>query len=361
MIVENNRDILFITTNDIEKPVRGCDRRSYQLLENLRDQYQTKSISYNKSTDGRAVKTANENHVHIPYPSTSLFAPFHPQIFMNIFREHKDRDYDVVVGSGIGSFMYALVASKLLRTKLVVDIHNVEDQLSLAIGNYPRYAFAKIFGTLALNQADLVVVTSENDKREFSKRIQSKSLVVANGFDSNVFYPEDLERANRVLFFGNMNYEPNREAVELIATELASSLEKRCPNLEIHIAGPNSENVKNLTKHAENVSIVGLVDDIASYIRESSVVIVPLKTGSGTRLKIIESLACGTQVISTLKGAEGWPKDWENLTITKIDEFSAHIENIVKSPEFHSEETDEIMEYSWDNQTQRLADRINKL
>jgi glycosyltransferase involved in cell wall biosynthesis len=283
-------------------------------------------------------------------------------IFYFIIQQWRQKTYQVVISSALGSILYGLVASLLFSATFVLDLHNVDDQLSSDIGNYPRYLFAKVFTTVALRRADVVVVTSEADKNSFDDPVQQKTIVVANGFDSGTFRPNSSDERstddNRLLFFGNMGYEPNIEAVRVISESLSDECLEVLPGYTIHLAGPDSENIEHLVADCDNVKTVGLVDDIASYIRESAVVIVPLQTGGGTRLKIIESLACGTPVVSTPKGAEGWPEEWHNLTITELSNFMERVREVVDTMEFDVTEYEEIQQYTWETQIEQLVREI---
>jgi glycosyltransferase involved in cell wall biosynthesis len=350
--------VLFVTTNDLADPIRGCDRRSRQLCVNMPDEWRVDSISYAKSgtdPDYSLRDSTDERHVRTDYPGRSALAPFNPAVFRRLFRERGR--YDLVVSSAVGASLYGLTASLYHGVPLVTDVHNVDDKLSLEIGDYQRYLFGAVFGTLANRRASLVALTSATDREQFGPALREKSVVVANGFDAETFYRDNTEPDDRVLFFGNMSYEPNAEAVEVIADEIAPRLAEEHPELEIHLAGPDCDEITDSVEGLENVVVAGLVDDIASYIRESRVVIVPLLTGSGTRLKIIESLACGTPVVSTPKGAEGWPNDWNGLVEAPIPEFPSTVDQLFEI-EIPDAEYETYLSYSWHSQVEDLVKRI---
>lgn len=357
--------VLFVTTNDIYDPVRGCDRRSSQLCYNLPTEWHVDSISYDKSegcsrseSPPRPTDT-EERHVRLDYPDSDALAPFNPAVFSTL--RSFGREYDLIVSSSVGSSVYGVAASYYTGGELVVDVHNVEDDLSLAIGDYQRFLFSRVFGRLALRHASLVAPTSETDAAQLPASVRRKSHVMANGFDSETFHRDDTDPDDRVLFFGNMSYEPNAEALGLIAEKIGPRLAETNPELEVHIAGPDCEEITELVAGLDNVVVAGLVDDIASYIRRSQAVIVPLLTGSGTRLKIIESLACGTPVVSTPKGAEGWPRDWTNLAVHPVDEFAARISTVVGFPTDPTADYEEILKYSWERQVDSLVKRLERL
>lgn len=357
--------VLFVTTNDIYDPIRGCDRRSAQLCRNLPTVWHVDSVSYDKSDDpGRLGSPprpgeTGERHVRIDYPDPGALAPFNPAVLSTL--QSLGREYDLVISSSVGSSVYSVLASYYTGGELVIDVHNVEDDLSIAIGDYQRFLLSRVFGRLALRRASLVAPTSETDVAQLPASVREKSVVVANGFDAETFHRDDTEPDDRVLFFGNMSYKPNAEAVDMIAQKIAPQLAETHPELEIHLAGPDCKEITETVAGLDNVVVAGLVDDIASYIRESRVVIVPLLTGSGTRLKIIESLACGTPVVSTPKGAEGWPEDWPALRTVQIADFVEEIESVFDDADelFDERVRTEIRSYSWESQVKTLATAID--
>lgn len=330
--------ILFLTTADINNPSTGADRRSKNIYEGLNEEFDVELLTYGEN---------------IAYPSFEALAPFNLRYFSRLLSIVEEKNYDYIFVSRIGAATYGLIASRLSGAKLIFDDHNVEHQLELSQGNYLRFLYSYLTERRMCKKADLVITTSEKDRKKLQRWIKNESLVVANGYDSEKFNTENWREGEGALFFGNMNYQPNQEALEIISEQIAPELEKE--DIKVKIAGPNSKSYEELFEENENVQILGFVEDIAETIKDSKVVIVPLKTGSGTRLKIIESLACGKPVVSTPKGAEGW-SNLNNLTITdkdKISDSTAEVlqKNSIKKPK-------QVEKYSWTSQTQILKDQL---
>ena len=359
---EDGPTVLYLTTNDISDPVRGCDRRSNQLHHWISTWVETIAISYEKSGEQRHRDTGS-GHRRFGYPRIGILAPFDPRIYWHLLRQRaKGQRVDVIIASGMGCLLYAMLARFLFGARLVVDCHNVESQLSQDLDDFGHYVFAQTVERLALQLADLVLVTSKRDRSQFGEPIREKSLVVANGYDQSVFYPEDSEPAARILFFGNMRYPPNEEAVEEIANRIGPTIAEANWTGEIHIAGPHCDRIRPVVTDVPGVTVVGLVDGIADYIRGSAVVIVPLRTGSGTRLKIIESLACGTPVVSTPKGAEGWPRNWDSLVVTELNAFPERVlETLASGISPSPTELTAFHEYTWEQQVSRLKPYLWRL
>lgn len=150
------------------------------------------------------------------------------------------------------------------------------------------------------------------DDETFVRQNISKATplkVVANGVDLDYFRanaePEAPSARPTVLFCGAMDYTPNVDALRWFFDEIHGRLVQRIPDLQMLIVGksPNAE-VRAHAKHG-GVTVTGSVEDVRPYYRRAWLQVVPLRIGGGTRLKIVESLAIGTPVVSTTIGAQG--------------------------------------------------------
>lgn len=109
----------------------------------------------------------------------------------------------------------------------------------------------------------------------------------------------------RMVFIGSMNYEPNVDGVLYFAREILPIILKMRPDAVLEIVGTNpTAEVRSLAAHG-SIRVIGAVDEIAPYLRDAQISVVPLRMGSGTRLKIVEALAAKSPVVSTTIGAEG--------------------------------------------------------
>jgi polysaccharide biosynthesis protein PslH len=169
----------------------------------------------------------------------------------------------------------------------------------------------------ACAQASHVAVPSETDCEALDCR--APVLVVPNGYEipsDPVGRPDDTERRTRTLMFqGTMSYFPNRDAADFFAREVFPLIRQRIPDAQFRVVGPASPEVLRLAE-GEGVLIVGAVERIEDELAKADAVVVPLRIGSGSRLKILEAWAHRIPVISTTVGAAGLPASQaENLLL----------------------------------------------
>ncbi|MFZ1082827.1 MAG: polysaccharide deacetylase family protein [Candidatus Kryptoniota bacterium] len=156
------------------------------------------------------------------------------------------------------------------------------------------------------NMVDAIFVTSKNDGVILNRHINKKPMyVIPNGVDTRYFVPADKKlEPHSMVFIGTMDYVPNRDAMMYFLDEILPLVKKVIPDAKIYIVGKNPPD--NLTRRSSNdVIVTGYVDDVRPYAWNASVYVVPLRMGSGTRLKILEGLAMKKAIVTTSIGCEG--------------------------------------------------------
>jgi glycosyltransferase involved in cell wall biosynthesis len=130
--------------------------------------------------------------------------------------------------------------------------------------------------------------------------------VVGNGVDTSSLLAPDVRPAgNRIVFVGLMNYRPNVDAVVTFARKVWPKLRKQFPQCSLTLVGADPVDEVLALREEAGVEVTGTVPDVRPYYQDALVSIVPLRTGGGTRLKILEAMAAGVPVVSTPLGAEG--------------------------------------------------------
>jgi glycosyltransferase involved in cell wall biosynthesis len=200
------------------------------------------------------------------------------------------------------------------------------------------------------------VATSEREA-EIMRRHAPETLVAAvpNGVDVDYFRPDPSPVEPRTLVFnGVLDYRPNIDGVTFLVDEVLPLLRERFPDVRLTVVGrgPASE-VRALERRG--VEATGEVPDVRPYLRGAAVVVVPIRMGSGTRLKVVEALSLAKPVVSTTLGCEGVDvRDREHLLIGDTPQaFAAQVERLfddAEAGERLGRAGRELMErqYSWE-------------
>ena len=143
----------------------------------------------------------------------------------------------------------------------------------------------------------------------------------------------DRAEENIVAFSGNLEYHPNQTAVRFFSERIWPLLRERWPELVWRLIGKNPRAVAQYTNGDARIQATGPVNDAIDELAAAKVVVSPLLTGSGTRLKILEAWAAARPVVSTRIGAEGLPaRHGDNILLAdNAEEFSAAISHLLEN------------------------------
>ena len=266
------------------------------------------------------------------------------------------------------------------RARLVIDEHNIEYELLQRMVRAERSPRRRLFNRLeflklrreeqlAWRRSDGTILTSEREAatvRRFDPTLPT--AVVPNGVDTAYFVPGDrIEGGLQIVFTGALNYRPNVDAVLYFAQDILPRVRKIVPGVHFTVVG-GSAPPEITALRGPAVSVVGYVPDVRPYLRAASVVVAPLRMGSGTRLKIIEGLAMARPVVSTSLGAEGLAVNHGQHVLIADDpgEFAEQVGRLLADGALRvalGREGRSLVEreYSWETAGERLEAFYTKL
>lgn len=158
--------------------------------------------------------------------------------------------------------------------------------------------------------------------------------VVENGVDTEGVSPlsADLAEPDHLVFVGPLFFHPNRQGIDWFVHECWPRIRAARPGATFTIVGKATAEQRAALNAVEGIEAVGLVDDVKAYLARARCVVVPLLTGGGTRLKILEAWSAGRPVVSTAVGCEGLEADdSENILIRDgADEFSRAVVRVLE-------------------------------
>jgi glycosyltransferase involved in cell wall biosynthesis len=175
--------------------------------------------------------------------------------------------------------------------------------------NWVSYQKTRLYERKTFAQFDLVTMVSKQDKL-FSERhvcgTDVKVDVVPNGVDCRFNRPGLASPVpGRLVYSGALTYSVNFDAMDYFLQEIYPLIKRKVPSVSLVITG-SLEGVKiEQLALDDSISLTGYVDDIRREIASAMALVVPLRVGGGSRLKILEAMALGTPVVATTKGVEG--------------------------------------------------------
>jgi polysaccharide biosynthesis protein PslH len=242
----------------------------------------------------------------------------HPRYDSKLRQMLHDTDYDMILLETVYLAPYVDTIRKWSKAKVVMRAHNVEHEIwERLIGKahfFKRQYLSIItprlrnYEVAALNKYDLLAGITSRDVTTFrSLGMTIPAMTLPVGLDTRNYLADQrsFDQPLSIGFIGSLDWMPNIEGIKWFFEEVWTPLlSVQYPDLELHIAGRNTP--AWLQKAANyRVHIHGEVPDAAAFMLQHSVMIVPLLSGGGMRVKILEAMALGRVNLSTSVGMEG--------------------------------------------------------
>jgi polysaccharide biosynthesis protein PslH len=266
--------------------------------------------------------------------------------------------FDSVQIEGVHLLPYVDIIRKVSpKTAIVADWHNIESEIMWRYSDaanplkklYARRTAHMIedMETLLLRCSDAHTICSQREKATLVERVPGAIIhVIGNGVDVATHTSDQIEAAwsragepepagGNVLFVGSMDYHANIEAAVQFGREVWPQLHTRLPGSQFVIVGRNPSEAVQALARERGIRVTGTVDDVRAFYHKALALVVPLRIGSGTRLKILEAMAAGVPVISTALGAEGIEatNGKDILIAESSDDFLASIMRLASAPD----------------------------
>lgn len=327
--------ILYLTPYSPIPPTFGGAIRIYHILKQLVERHEVTVAGYGDASQCEAVK---KNFPELEDRVFYLDQPFHKStrklvLLYSMFSSHSHW-YNMIMKQRMQQLLDDVMANHdfdLIQSEFpvlshyefnsdavkVIDAHNVEYDNFRRMADKEDRLWKKFYykqearkfrqeelGTIS--QQDALFTTSQRDADLFHRDLpEIPKFVIPNGVDVNYFTPWDaVKEPYSLVFVGMMKYQPNIDAMTYFLDRIFPQIKKRVPNVKIYIVGGNPPS-ELLERRSSNVVITEFVPDVRPYINRSTVYVVPLRMGSGTRLKILEAMAMRIPIVTTSIGCEG--------------------------------------------------------
>ena len=253
-----------------------------------------------------------------------------------LVRELRIKDYDIIQFEGLLVSLYLAAVRKVSKAKLIYRSHNIENQIWQRLSEQKSDPFKKSYLKMhakriknyelqQLNNFNGIAVFTEQDKGtllEYGTKIPIEVLPVGINLDH---YKPDFSKTEfpSLFFLGSLDWLPNREGIEWFIENFNKDLTDGDLRVKFYVAGNDIPERFDDYDVMGKIFIQGEVDDALEFVNSKSIMIVPLLSSGGMRVKIVEGMAMQKCIISTSLGAEGI--DYENgvniLIANNYDEF----------------------------------------
>ena len=252
-----------------------------------------------------------------------------------------ENKYDIIQLEGLYSALYVDTIRQYSSAVISLRAHNVEWQIwDKMVKNEPSFfkrVYKRIlsnrikkFETKALQKVDLLVPITDIDAKNLPFNVKNNLFVAQAGIESGNFVEENQPTQPKTFFYiGALDWEPNQEALLWFVENVWSDIKAQYPEWDFHIAGRNAPQSFVDKLCAYNIVYDGFVESAKKYISKYNVMLVPLLSGSGMRIKIVEAMAYSRCVVTTPIGAEGI--DVENGKHLFIGETPNELKQIITS------------------------------
>lgn len=314
-------------------PKNGSRLRAYHLLRQLATRHEIRLLSFCEpeedtpqtreklaelATDVQLVRGAP----HRAEGSLGISGLFHrvPRSYLRSFSSEMARraddawnDLDLVMAMGVGATVYLRNRLDLPRVfeeaePSIIWKKVAESEGLLQAGRaYLTWLKTAAYMREVVAQFSRTTVVSEQEQACLGRAGAdvSRVTVVPNGVDSANLELRPLATHHRLIFNGSLTYGPNLEAMRFFVRDVWPSVRAHDPALELWITGAYDGCDLKGIKDGIGVFLTGYLPDIQKTVIESRACVVPLLSGGGTRLKILEAMSLGVPVVATSRGAEG--------------------------------------------------------
>jgi glycosyltransferase involved in cell wall biosynthesis len=247
----------------------------------------------------------------LPYTVLRHFEP----ASLAAIRRVLQRGFDVVYADHLSMMEYA----RRLGVPIVHDAHNVEFEILRRYASTRRFSplgpllaweWRRVgdYERLAYAESDLVLAVSDADAQAI-RRLAGKEThvhVIPISVDACAVQPvQELTREPRLLFVGGLHWPPNLDALVHFARDVWPLIRQAVPAAQLTVVGRDDVSAARFLRRTPGFMLTGYVEDVGPHFDGSRAMVVPLRAGSGMRVKILEAFARGLPVVSTPTGHEG--------------------------------------------------------
>ncbi|MDT8413189.1 MAG: glycosyltransferase family 4 protein [Vicingaceae bacterium] len=226
--------------------------------------------------------------------------------------------FDIILLESLYTTPYIAAIRKSSNAKIIYRSHNIEFEIWQRTGNQENNAIKKKYlhflakrlkkyEQSILNLVDgIAAITKKDEEQLLALGCKKPITTVPFGINLHDYRLKEIPQEKKLFHIGSMDWMPNQEAIKWFLNEVWSAIISKEPTATFHLAGKNMpDEIIKLAASMQGIINEGEVENANDFIRNNNIMVVPLFSGSGMRIKIIEAMAMGKLVIGTSVAFEG--------------------------------------------------------
>ncbi len=369
-------NILFLTPQLPFPPRQGTAIRNWGLIKHLAARHAIALLSFaepGQTADAPELQAACRRVIAIPAPRRSradrlrtLLSP-HPDLARRLWSPDfahaltdllRESHFDIIHIEGLEMAPYLLLMRRAnLKSPIfiVYDAHNAEHTLQRRVFatdlRQPRRWLAALYSWMQVPRlrkfeaevcqaVHAVTCVSGEDAAALQQLVPSlRLIIVPNGIDVDEYAQYTIRNTQyaarpTLLFTGKMDYRPNLDAVLWFVEDIFPRIRAARPEAQFVVVGQKPPERLQRLNGQDGIVVTGAVEDVRPFIAGAAVYVAPLRTGGGTRFKLLEAMALARPIVSTTVGAEGFAvhSERELLLADTPAEFAAAVLALLSDP-----------------------------
>lgn len=334
-LADNNVELYLLSINT---------KKHFKPDENVSDNFKTKTHykSVYKNTNTSAFGAFLNLFSNQSYFVSRFYFAEYENALIDLLKTHT---FDIIQLEGVFMASYITTIKKYSSAKITLRSHNIEHQIWDRLLSQEKNILKKKYLSIqnkrlkrfelnAFERCDAIVTITNEDKNNIQKMFPHKKIETCLTGISLIEYKKVSVpvKQNTLFHFAAMDWMPNVEAVNWLLEKVWIHVINEFPDAQLVIAGRGMpENIKHI--QSKNISVIEHVESSSEFYATYDIMLVPLWSGSGLRIKLVEGLAYGKAIVTTTVGAEGIPYEKnKHLLIADTDiEFAEALKTLLRN------------------------------
>jgi glycosyltransferase involved in cell wall biosynthesis len=301
--------------------------------------------------------------------------PYNAKRFINdgyrqeLIKALKENKYDLVQLEGLYLAPYIADIRKNSTAKIALRSHNIENEIWHRLAkNEPSLLKKQYFKVLAkrvekferkiINQYDLLIPITYRDAVVYQKYGNTKpNKVIQTGIpESQISEKINIHKDRKLYFLGSLDWLPNQEGILWFIKNVWPMISHSSTNIEFHVAGRNAPEWFAKKINRPGIIFHGEVENAKAFANDNDIMIIPLLSGGGMRVKMIEAMSQGKIIITTPIGAEGLDiiPNYHAIVAETPEDFAAGLQIVIDNTDFFIKLGENSIRFIRNNYTNRV-------